>query len=100
MIYVGKDNTVKVGLLNDGEPIEPNIVTRAVFELRSAGVSLDTDVDEEVELVEDNTAILVKYGPKFEGLQPRTYLAKLSCYDNVHTNGLAWASVRLTIEKW
>lgn len=106
MIYIDRDNTVKIELLLNNRKLGRgggnqviSSITRAVVYIEEDNVTLDSDIDPELSLTDQETAILITYGEKLN-LTPGTYSCKLTCYDINHPNGVAWASFRLRIEQW
>jgi hypothetical protein len=93
--WIGRDNVERLELIQDGDPVTADAVTRAV--LRFGGYCLDTDVvDDTISLADSATVVEVQIG-QIAGLLPGYYQGHLIVYDNPHPNGIMWEQVVIIV---
>jgi hypothetical protein len=96
--WVGRANRQRLQLLQDGVAVADGAVTRAV--LKFGDYCLDTDeAGDPIELVDDATVVELQLG-LVSGIAPMTATGRLTVYDNVHTQGIAWQEVLIDIGTW
>ena len=102
-VYLGRDNAVTLNLKQDGAAPAENTITKAALWIPGEAFSDDTpqvfDTDGS-ELTLTNNATSVRLDLGSIALSPGTYWAFLTIYDAVHTNGIAWDAVEITVRDW
>ena len=99
--YVGRDNYIDLGLIQDGADVEPSAVTRATVTFGS--YCLDTDDDTGVppltaELVDDAKTVRIRIG-LVDGIEVGRYSGTLVIYDSTMTHGLWWADLIVRVRE-
>lgn len=104
-IYLERDNKLRYRLEADGSTVPDNSVTRAKFALpgiASPGGAVEVfDTDDpggEATLTDSSTVLQIDAGER--NLNTGTYTAYITVYDSASPDGLAWASVPVTIKEW
>ena len=98
-IYINRDNKTIFNLLQDGEAVTANTITRAVF--RFGDFCVDTNVaGDPIELIENATKVQVQAG-LIPGLVEGGYEGKLTIFDTLSDNGFAWGrAVKIKVILW
>ena len=95
--WVGRANRQRLQLLQDGSSVTSGAVTRAVFKF--GDYCLDTDEADPIALVDGATVVEMQLG-LVSGLRRGTIPGKLTIYDNINTNGIAWGDSLVVVEPW
>jgi len=103
-LYIGRDNTVVLTLQKSGATVAASVVTRAQFWLPGEAavdgnpVVYDTATDNDISLTNVATKVEITAGNR--QLKAGRYLGYLTIYDAVNTDGIAWATVPVSINGW
>jgi len=98
VVYIGRDNVEGYDLLVDGELVTINTITAAHFMFSNH--SIDTASDPTlIELTEDETRVEITAG-QISGLTVGVYPGRLTCYDPVATDGIAWQDFNVQVVSW
>ena len=96
--FVGRSNRQRLQLLQDGEPVAPGAITRAV--LRFSTYCLDTAVgNDPIALVDDATVVETQIG-LLTDLEPVIATGTVTIYDNLAVDGIAWQRVLVNVKPW
>lgn len=102
-VYIGRNNTAEISLLEDGAAIASNVATRAVLSIPArafeGGVSVEADTSTSGLSFNVSKTVLTLDIGDFD-LIPGEYLCQLTVYDAVNTDGLAWSRILITVEDW
>ena len=103
IIYLDRNNSFVRRLQVDGATVSADKITRALVFMPGAGadgsdVTFDTQSDNDIELIENATAVRVLGG--LRDLRPGRYRAFLTCFDAQAPQGLAWDSFSITVRSW
>ena len=105
-IYNGRDNTIDLGLVLDGDPVEASVPTKWLFVLEdSAGVKITKDstiettafdVTQKERVSGEVVSILIlKMGQ--EGIPAGRYTGVVTSIDPANLNGINWPSFPVTV---
>lgn len=96
--HIGRANRQRLALLQDGQAVAGGAVTRAV--LRFGPYCLDTDeAGDPVALVDGATVVEAQLGLT-PGITQGAHRGKLTIYDNLNTEGIAWQDVIVVVDRW
>jgi hypothetical protein len=102
-VYLGRDNRIRLQLMQDGAVVSPNIVTRAALHVpgdafaTGVGVTYDTD-GPMLGLSDSNTVVVAQLGAA--PIKPGKYTCYLTIYDMDSVGGLAWSEVEVSVKWW
>jgi hypothetical protein len=89
IVYLGRDNTIDLQLLVDGQPADLLNTTRMTLEIGDTLV--DSDLSPSAfDWQQGNGKLVLKLGG--ENLTPGTYMATLTVYNETAPNGIVWGS--------
>lgn len=95
-VELGTDRTIRWTLLEDGETVPANTVTRVQFKV--AGLCFDSDTDTEVVLTDSATVVELKLGGL--SVRPGFYRGYLTVFDSSSTDGLPWLKTSIRFMPW
>jgi hypothetical protein len=103
-VYLGRDNEIKWQLQVDGVVVPDSSITKA--ELYIPGTAFSDGVavtystsDSELTLEDSATTLKIELG-HVATLLPGRYACKLTLFDGVDVEGLAWVEVIIKFEDW
>ena len=98
-IYINRDNKTVFNLLQNGEAVTADAITRAVF--RFGDFCADTNVaGDPIQLIEDATKVQVQAG-LIPDLVEGSFEGKLTVFDTLSENGLAWGkAIKIKVISW
>lgn len=98
--YIGRDNEARLELLQDGVLVVASAVTKAVLKFGTFCLDTEVDTDEIYFLTSNNQTLCLKIG-LLTGLVAGNYSdGKLTLFDAVNTNGLAWVDLTISVKDW
>ena len=98
-VYLNRANTITRRLLDSGEPLtvqQQQAILRA--QIHIGGHCIDTEELGDPIQYEDGK-VLAQLG-LIEGLQPGQYTARITAFDAVKTEGVAWGQFEVTVLPW
>jgi len=98
VVYIGRDNVEGYDLLVDGELVTVNTITSAHFMFSDHYIDTASDPTL-IELTEDETRVEITAG-QISGLTVGVYPGRLTCYDPVATDGIAWQDFNVQVVSW
>jgi hypothetical protein len=96
-VHIGRANRQRLRLEQDGEIVTPAAVTRAQFKF--GPYCLDTAGADPIALTDSATVVEMQAGLTPE-LKAGVYQGKLTIFDNLHPEGIAWASASVIVKPW
>jgi hypothetical protein len=103
-VYLGRDNKIVLQLLVDGATVGSGTITRASFwipetaTVSGSAMTLDTETHSEIALSEGGSVVEISLGHL--PLKPGSATCYLTAYDATNTNGIAWATITVSIKPW
>lgn len=103
-VYLGRDNDVKMQLTIDASVVPDNSITSAELYVPSIAfsdglaVTYSTD-DAQLSFEANNTVLKVELG-HVATILPGRYTCKLTLFDGVDVEGLAWTEELITFKDW
>ena len=94
IVYLGKDNTVSLGLTNDSILIDHATITRVVLVLGNQTVDSASSPSLFDFTLHDR--LLLNLGAS--ALLPGSYIAQVTVYDSNYINGLNWGNFTLIVK--
>jgi len=98
--YIGRDNEDRLELLQDGVLVAASAVTKAVLKFGTFCLDTEVDTDEIYFLTSDNQTLCLKIGIVTNLVAGAYSDGKITLFDAVNTNGLAWADLRISVKDW
>ncbi len=98
-VYISRGNVTIFLLKQDGQEVVGGAVTRAIF--RFGEYCIDTDNPHHpISLIDNSKAVRMQLG-LVNNLQIGRAIGRLTIYDTVVTEGIAWGeSVKINIQEW
>jgi hypothetical protein len=104
VVYAGRGNNIRLQLLADGEVVPDNSVQSAALwipkEAFEDGQQREiTSPSSELSLDANNTVLVISIGTVTE-LKKGRYVCRLTIYDGVNQEGIAWSEIVLVVNDW
>lgn len=98
-LFKGRDNKLRLSLLQNGQTVAINTVTRAVLRFRvgTGDVVLDTDVVGDSITLTDNATVVEVQSDSLSAVPAGVYQTWLTIYDPSAPDGLAWSQPQIEL---
>ncbi len=93
-VYLGRDNTIVVSLISNGEAIIHNMLNRV--QALVGTTLIDSSVSPDLFDLTNADRMILKFGQA--GLLVGTYTCRLVVYDNANENGLVWGNFAIVVK--